>query len=37
VKDMGGKRVGGREGGGGGRKERRRRKSKLERARIEAP
>ncbi len=37
MKDMGGKRVGGREGGGGGRKERRRRKSKLERARIEAP
>jgi hypothetical protein len=37
VKDMGGKRVGGREGGGGGRKEKRRRKSKLERARIEAP
>lgn len=37
MKDMGGKRVGGREGGGGGRKEKRRRKSKLERARIEAP
>jgi hypothetical protein len=37
VKDMGGKRVGGREGGGGGRKEKRRRRSKLERARIEAP
>jgi hypothetical protein len=37
VKDMGGKRVGGREGGGGGRKERRRRNCKLERARIEAP
>ncbi len=37
MKDMGGKRVGGREGGGVGRKERRRRKSKLERARIEAP
>ncbi len=37
MKDMGGKRVGGREGGGGGRKERRRRNCKLERARIEAP
>ncbi len=37
MKDMGGKRVGGREGGGGGRKEKRRRRSKLERARIEAP
>jgi hypothetical protein len=37
VKDMGGKRVGGRVGVGGGRKERRRRKSNLERARIEAP
>jgi hypothetical protein len=36
VKDMGGKRVGGREGVGG-RKERRRRKSNLERARIQAP